>query len=69
MKAELRERILAYNRAMVQRKEKAEDMDVIATALLALPPGQIKKVLDEEAMAVLAKYGYREETTENISWW
>ena len=36
MKAELRERILAYNRAMAQRKEKAEDMDVIATALLAL---------------------------------
>ena len=37
MKAELRERILAYNRAMAERKEKAEDMDVIATALLALP--------------------------------
>lgn len=61
MKAELRERILAYNRAMAQRKEKAEDMDVIATALLALPPGQLKKVLDEEAMAVLAKYGYEGE--------
>ena len=45
MKAELRERILAYNRAMAQRKEKAEDMDVIAAALLALPPGQLKKLL------------------------
>lgn len=44
-------------------------MDIIVGKLLALPPGQIKKVLDEEAMAVLAKYGYREETTENISWW
>ena len=33
MKAELREKILAYNRAMAQRKEKAEDMDVIAAAL------------------------------------
>ena len=37
MKAELPERILAYNRAMAQRKEKAEDMDVIVAALLALP--------------------------------
>ena len=47
MKAELRERILAYNRAMAQRKEKAEDMDVIAAALLALPPGQLKKLLTD----------------------
>lgn len=60
MKAELRERILAYNRAMAQRKEKAEDMDVIVAALLAPPPGQLKKVLDDEALAVLAKYGYEE---------
>ena len=57
MKAELRERILAYNRAMAQRKEKAEDMDVIATALLALPPGQLKKLLTPEVLAVLDKYG------------
>ena len=42
MKAKLRERILAYNRAMAQRKEKAEDMDVIATALLALPPSMTR---------------------------
>ena len=56
MKAELRERILAYNRAMAQRKEKAEDMDVIATALRALPPGQLKKLLTPEVLAVLDKY-------------
>ena len=60
MKAELRERILAYNRAMAQRKEKAEDMDVIATALLALPPGQLKKLLTPEVLAVLDKYAERE---------
>ena len=41
MKAELRERILAYNRAM---------------ALLALPPGQLKKLLTPEVLAVLEKY-------------
>lgn len=56
MKAELRERILAYNRAMAQRQEKAEDMDVIAAALLALPPGQLKKLLTPEVLAVLDKY-------------
>lgn len=57
MKAELRERILAYNRAMAERKEKAEDMDVIVAALLALPPGQLKKPLTPEVLAVLDKYG------------
>ena len=55
MKAELRERILAYNRAMAERKEKAEDMDVIVAALLALPPGQLKKLLTPEVLAVLDK--------------
>ena len=57
MKAELREKILAYNRAMAERKEKAEDMDVMAKALLALPPGQLKKLLTPEVLAVLDKYG------------
>ena len=57
MKAELREKILAYDRAMAERKEKAEDMDVIAAALLALPPGQLKKLLTPEVLAVLDKYG------------
>ena len=56
MKAELREKILAYNRATAERKEKAEDMDVIAAALLTLPPGQLKKLLTPEVLAVLDKY-------------
>ncbi len=57
MKPELREKILAYNRAAAQRQEKADDMDVIIRAFLRLPPGQLKKILTEEVMAVLAKYG------------
>ena len=57
MKQELREKILAYNRAAAQRQEKAEDMDVLINAFLRLPPGQLKKILTEEVMAVLAKYG------------
>lgn len=31
--------------------------DVIAAALLALPPGQLKKLLTPEVQAVLEKYG------------
>lgn len=57
MKPELRERILAYNRALAERKETAEDLDTIAAALLALPPGQLKKLLTPEVLAVLEKYG------------
>ena len=57
MKPELREKILAYNRAAAQRQDKADDMDVLINAFLRLPPGQLKKILTEEVMAVLAKYG------------
>lgn len=57
MKPELREKILAYNRAAAQRQEKADDMDVLINAFLRLPPGQLKKILTEEVMSVLAKYG------------
>lgn len=57
MNPELRDRILAYNRQLAERKEKAEDMEVIAAALLSLPPGQLKKILTQEVLAVLEKYG------------
>lgn len=59
MKRELRERILAYNRMAVQRKEKAGDLDVLIAEFLRLPPGQLKKVLTEPVRAVLEKYGYK----------
>jgi hypothetical protein len=58
MRAELREKILAYNKALAERKEKAEDLDVIVTEILKLPPGQLKKVLTAEVIAVLEKYGF-----------
>lgn len=61
MKPELRAKIIAFNRKRAEEGEKATDMDIIVGKLLALPPGQIKKVLDEEALAVLAKYGYTDE--------
>ena len=58
MKPELRAKILAFNKKRAEEGEKATDMDIIVGKLLALPPGQIKKVLDDEALAVLEKYGY-----------
>ena len=61
MKPELRAKIIAYNKVIARRKEKAEDMDILVAALLTLPPGQLKKVLTEDVLAVLKKYGFEEE--------
>ena len=35
----------------------AEDMRNLAAAMAQLPPGQLKKVLTEDIIAILAKYG------------
>lgn len=35
----------------------ARDMQAIAAAFAKLPPGQLKKVLTEDILAILAKYG------------
>lgn len=34
-----------------------QDMRSIAAAITKLPPGQLKKVLTEDIIAILAKYG------------
>lgn len=34
-----------------------QDMRAIAAAIAKLPPGQLKKVLTEDIIAILAKYG------------
>lgn len=57
MKQELRQKIIAYNRAQAERAEKASDMDILIAALAQLPPGQLKKVLSDDVCAVLVKYG------------
>lgn len=57
MKPELKAKILAYNKAVKEKGEKASDLDVIVSALAKLPPGQLKKVLTEEVRSVLRKYG------------
>lgn len=53
----LRAKIIAYNRAVAEKAEKATDLDIIVSEIMKLPPGQLKKVLTDEVLAVLAKYG------------
>lgn len=57
MSPEMRAKIIAYNKSVAEKKEKASDMDVIIKALKKLPPGQLKKVLTDEVLDVLKKYG------------
>lgn len=55
MKPELREKIIAYNKAVAANKEKADDF---MTVLSALPPGQVKNLLKDETVGpILEKYG------------
>ena len=60
MKPELKAKIIAYNKAVKEKGEKATDLDIIVAEIMKLPHGQLKKVLTDEVMAVLAKYGYGE---------
>ena len=55
MKPELKERILAFNRARAEDKSKAKDLMIL---LGALPPGQVKNLLKDKTCAkILDKYG------------
>jgi hypothetical protein len=60
MRPELKAKILAYNKSVKEKGEKATDLDIIVAEIMKLPYGQLKKVLTDEVMAVLAKYGYGE---------
>lgn len=57
MKPELKAKILAYNKAVKEKSEKADDLDIIVSEIMKLPPGQLKKVLTDKVVAVLKKYG------------
>lgn len=39
------------------REAKSTDMEILLSKLALLPPGQLKKFLDEEILAILEKYG------------
>ena len=57
MKPELRKRIIAYNQAVAADASAAADMRAMAEAFAKLPPGQLKKVLTQDIIDILAKYG------------
>ena len=55
MKPELRAKIINYNRAVAENREKSDDL---MTLLGALPPGQVKNLLKDPTCAeILGKYG------------
>lgn len=60
MKPELKARIIAYNKTVKEKSDKATDLDILIAEIMKLPYGQLKKVLTDEVMSVLAKYGYTE---------
>ena len=43
-----------------EQKEQAGDLQIFLNQILQLPYGQLKKVLTEEAIRILEKYGYSE---------
>ena len=57
MKPELKAKILAYNKSVKEKTEKATDLDILVGAIMKLPYGQLKKVLSDDVTAVLRKYG------------
>jgi hypothetical protein len=58
MKPELKAKIIAYNKTVKEKSDKATDLDIIVAEIMKLPYGQLKKVLTDEVMTVLEKYGY-----------
>ena len=56
----MKEKIAVIRAAFAEKREKANDLDVIVEEVMQLPYGQLKKVLTPAVMAVLCKYGYQE---------
>jgi len=48
------------NKTHKARAEKCADMDVLISSIMSLPYGQVKKLMTDDVMAVLEKYGYSE---------
>lgn len=54
---ELRAKLIAFNKAAAERKDKASDLDILMQVFAKLPSGQLRKVLTDDVTAVLRKYG------------
>lgn len=55
---DMKEKVKAIRQSFSEKKEKANDLDIIVSQIMQLPYGQLKKVLTDEVVAVLEKYGY-----------
>lgn len=52
-----KEALFAYNRQRAADSAAAADMQRMAEKMAQLPPGQLKKLLDEEIIEILSRYG------------
>ncbi|MBQ2785804.1 MAG: hypothetical protein IJF02_04820 [Oscillospiraceae bacterium] len=57
MKPDLKAKILAYNKSVKEKGDKASDMDILIAAFAKLPFGQLKKLLSNDIVAILDKHG------------
>ncbi len=57
---DMNEKVNTIRKVFAEKKEKANDLDIVVSEIMKLPYGQLKKVLTEEVLIVLAKYGYTE---------
>lgn len=56
-----KKKVFDFNKRRAKMDEKAADVDVLVQAMISLPSGQLKKLLSDDVLAVLKKYGYTEE--------
>lgn len=59
IRPDLKAKIISYNKQVKETGSKASDLDVIVAQLMKLPYGQLKKVMTDEVLEVLAKYGIK----------
>ena len=57
---DMKEKVREIRQSFAERSEKATDLDIIVSQIMKLPYGQLKKVLTDDVLTVLAKYGYTE---------
>lgn len=58
---DMKEKIRVIKQSFSEKKQKSADLDIIVSQIMKLPYGQLKKVLTDDVVAVLKKYGYTED--------
>lgn len=55
-----RKELNELKQTILSKQNKTDDLDIVVSQMMLLPYGQLKKVLTDEVLAVLKKYGYAE---------